>query len=105
MESVSLVRTAEVYDRLNFTYSSLAICIRSLSKLPPRAMTKTSTSVVRGLLDSDSMRAFMMLKIRSTPKEMPTQGICDLLLNILTRLSSKVEIQSACSSIGRFATP
>ena len=64
--------------------------MRSLSNpvnpLPPNAMTYTSTSLPR---TSPVMRAFVMLKMRSTPKEIPTQGTrpLALLANIPTSSS------------------
>ena len=48
-----------------------------LKPLPPKAMTKASTSLLRraSALFSRSRRALVMEKIRSTPNETPTQGI------------------------------
>lgn len=70
--------------------SILQTSIRSLSNPvnppPPNAMTYTSTSLPR---TSPVMRAFVMLKMRSTPKEIPTQGTrpLALLANIPTSSS------------------
>ena len=57
--------------------------------LPPKAMTKTSTSLLRraSVLCSRSMRALVMEKIRSTPNDTPTQGMLALGWNMPTRLS------------------
>ena len=49
-------------------------------------MMYTST-VLGAAAFSAAMRAFVMLKIRSTPKETPTQGTCALPENMPTRPS------------------
>ncbi len=64
------------------SHSVRATSIRSSSRpvkpLPPKAMTKTSTSLMRTFSrrEEDAIRALVIEKMRSTPKEMPTQGIC-----------------------------
>jgi hypothetical protein len=81
MEEPQLTLIPASHSRVQIWLLSLSSPVNSLP--PPNAMTKTSTSFLRSFF----WEAWMMEKIRSMPKLIPTQGTCVFPENMPTRLS------------------